>query len=126
MTAPVSSLARALHLLRVELTQTPQGRVGAAQARRARTATEVQAMPATAVGALRAKLRAARAQPGGLTRGKALRLFIEAALLDELGSELQLDPAFADLVERTCQAIEQDEGSASLLAAAMDDMATLG
>lgn len=122
MTAPISSLARALHLLRAELTQTRQGALPPA---RGQAPAEAPAAPASAISALRGKLRAARAQAGGLSRGKALRLFVEAALLDELGSELQLDPAFADWVERTCQAIESDAGSAGLLAAAMDELEAL-
>lgn len=128
MTAPISSLARALHLLRVELAQTRPG-VGQAKPARAQVSAQAQRESApnaaTAIGALRGKLRAARSQPGGLTRGKALRLFVEAALLDELGGALQLDPAFADLVERTCQAIEQDAGNAALLSSAMQELEAL-
>ncbi|MBB2486257.1 hypothetical protein H5407_13625 [Mitsuaria sp. WAJ17] len=55
-----------------------------------------------------------------------MRLLVEAALLQELGESLQLDPGFGDLVERTSRAIELDEGCAPLLAEAFDQMTALG
>ncbi|MFT7724444.1 MAG: hypothetical protein QM788_16710 [Roseateles sp.] len=81
---------------------------------------------ATALQRLPARLRTLRAgQRDALPRAKVLRLFVEAALLDELGSALQLDPAFGDMVERTCRAIEQDEGGARLLADALAELQAL-
>jgi hypothetical protein len=47
---------------------------------------------------------------------------VQAALLDELGASLQLDPALGDLVERTCQALERDAASAPLLAEALQEL----
>jgi hypothetical protein len=128
MTAPISPLIHALRLLKAELTQArqspPQGQASAAiSARPAK-----QAVPPAAAGALQAltaKLKAARAQGGAIPRAKALRLFVEAALLDELGGELQLDPALEGLVERTCRAIEQDAGSAALLDEALQELQAL-
>lgn len=129
MPAPVSPLANALRLLKVELIQArnagaePKAASGAHS--RAAPINPGAAAP-SALQALPAKLRALRAQKGGdLPRSKTLRLFVEAALLEELGSELQLDPAFGDLVERTCGAIEQDAGSASLLTDALTELQAL-
>lgn len=75
--------------------------------------------------ALRTRLRTARAQPGGLAPARALRLFVEAALTDEWGREVQLDVAFHDLVERTCRALEADEEQAGLLLAALQELDAL-
>lgn len=127
MPSPVSPLSQALRLLQVQLTQargTAQGK--AAGVARAGQPTELapQAAPA-ALQALRAQLRAARGGDGKLPAHKALRLFVQAALVDELGAELQLDPALSDLVERTCQALEQDPASATLLADALQELDAL-
>lgn len=125
MTAPISPLIHALRLLKTELAQarqTPSVRQASAS-----TSTHASAPPAAAaLQGLHAKLKAARVQGGGsLPRAKALRLFVEAALLDELGSELQLDPALEGLVERTCQAIEQDAANAALLDEALQELEAL-
>ena len=129
MPAPVSPLAHALRLLKVELAQTRLVRAGA----KATTETQKriaqpeagQGYKSTALRRLPAKLRAAREKSDGLHHGKALRLFVEAVLVDELGSDLQLDAAFGDLVERTCRAVEQDESSANLLKDALKELEDL-
>ena len=126
MPSPISPLAHALRLLRVEVAQARAARSGT-QPAVAQGSTEPSGAgttaAATAIQGLASKLRLLRAQSNGsLPRAKALRLFVEAALLDELGSELQLDPAFSSLVERTCRAIEQDTGSATLLADALEEL----
>jgi len=125
MPASISPLAQALRMLKVELNQ-----ARGAVANRPTSATNpntagAAAKQASALQALRTQVRAARGADGKLPPGKALRLFVQAALLDELGTELQLDPAMSDLVERTCQAIEQDPGSAPLLAEAMQELEAL-
>ena len=125
MTAPISPLIHALRLLKAELAQarqqpSPNQATAGASGRDAVLPTA----PAALQG-LHAKLKAARAQGGPLPRAKALRLFVEAALLDELGSELQLDPALEGLVERTCRAIEQDADSAALLDEALQELQAL-
>lgn len=128
MPAPVSSLARTLHLMRLELTQArqqPQGARSAATAG-AGAPAEGPSPAAQRVAVLRGRLKAARAMPGGLTRARALRLFVEAALLDEWGQDLQLDPGFHDVVERTCQTLEADGAQADLLAAALAELEALG
>lgn len=122
MTAPIASLARALHLLRVEMRQARAGSGGPSPTSRVPAGPMPADAKQSAVRALQGKLRAARAQSGGLSAGKALRLFVEAALVDEMGESLLLDPAFAELVERTCRAIEQDAGNAELLAAALAEL----
>jgi hypothetical protein len=126
MTSSITPLAHALRLLKVELAQaraTAEGRhtTSSASAR----AGSAQQAPSTALQALRSQIRAARSSDGKLPPGKALRLFVQAALFDELGAELQLDPAMGDLVERTCQAIEQDQASAALLADALRELEAL-
>ncbi|MGM9514286.1 hypothetical protein ACS5PK_08550 [Roseateles sp. DB2] len=73
---------------------------------------------------LHARLRLARLQPGW-SASKALRFLVEAALLQELGDTLQLDPSFGELVERTCRAIEQDDGCVQLLQEAFEQMTVL-
>lgn len=125
MTASISPLAQALKLFRVELGQARSVGVnrqtGGAAGAAARNAV-AQQVPVNALQALRTQVRAARGSDGKLPPGKALRIFVQAALLDELGSGLQLDPALGDLVERTCLAIEQDNGNASLLADALREL----
>ena len=127
MPAPISSLARTLHLMRVEVAQARQQRLE--QGKRERSPVVGSAAGATATGGravvLQGRLRAARAQPGGLTRSKALRLFVEAALADEWGTSLQLDASFHDLVERTCLALEADSANAELLASALEELDAL-
>lgn len=132
MPSSISPLAHALRLLRVELTEiraphsgsrtaAARGMTGPSHA----NATGAQNAP-TALQGLPAKLRSVRAQgKGNLPRTKALRLFVEAVLLDEFGEQLQLDPAFNDLVERACKAIEQDSQSAALLDEAIADLQAL-
>ena len=115
-------------MLRTELAQArqalPQGQAGTSSGRPAHHTSAAAAT--TALQGLSTRLRAARLQAGGtLPRAKALRLFVEAALLDELGGELQLDPALEGLVERTCRAIEQDADSQALLGEALDELQAL-
>ncbi len=133
MPSPTSSLARTLHLMRLEQTHARQqpgsvrgGVGGHAGAAAEATSSGAASLAAQRVAALRGRLKAARAMPGGLTRARALRLFVEAALLDEWGGSLQLDAGFHDLVERTCQTLEADSTQADLLAAAMEELDGLG
>ena len=128
MTAPISPLIHALRLLKAELAQarhSPSQRQAMAQASHGLVNRAAPPAAVTALQGLTAKLKAARAQGGALPRSKALRLFVEAALLDELGSELQLDPALEGLVERTCRAIEEDAASAALLDEALQELQAL-
>ena len=53
---------------------------------------------------------------------KALRLFIEAVLLDEFGAELILSADFERLVDRALPAIEADDSLRETLAQAMKDL----
>ncbi|KQV92104.1 hypothetical protein [Pelomonas sp. Root1237] len=128
MTAPISPLIHALRLLKAELAQarhSPSQRQATAGASAGLVNRAAPPAAVTALQGLTAKLKAARAQGGAIPRAKALRLFVEAALLDELGGELQLDPALEGLVERTCRAIEQDAGSAALLDEALQELQAL-
>jgi len=53
---------------------------------------------------------------------KALRLFIEAVLLDEFGSELVLTTEFERLVDRSLSAIESDESLRETLLQATQEL----
>jgi len=127
MPTSISPLAQALRLLKVELNQARGAGVNrqAVLPGQAALAGVAQQAAPNALQALRTQVRAARGADGKLPPGKALRLFVQAALLDELGTGLQLDPAMNDLVERTCQAIEQDSGSAALLTDALRELEAL-
>jgi hypothetical protein len=123
MTGAISPLAQALRMLQVQLAQARSAAAGG-QPPPTRT-TDAAATTPTALQALRGQLLAARGADGRLPAAKALRLFVQAALLDELGASLQLDPAFGELVERTCQALERDTAGAALLADALQELAAL-
>lgn len=127
MAASIASLSHALQLMRTELAQARQQMTqpGIAQPPRPSISTAPPASASTQLDALRSRLRATRAQAGGLTPACALRLFVEAALADEWGAQLQLDPAFHDLVERTCKVLEADDAQAQLLVAAMQELDAL-
>lgn len=125
MPVSISPLAQALRTLKIELNQARGAVANRQAAATSPNAAGAAARQATALQALRTQVRAARGADGKLPPGKALRLFVQAALLDELGTELQLDPAMSDLVERTCQAIEQDPGSVTLLADALQELEAL-
>lgn len=122
MVSSVSPLSQALKLLRVELQDAraagPGTRSGVPLAEHPAGSSSA----ATALRSLPAKLRAVRARDGRLAPAKALRLFVEAAMLDELGATLQLDPSFGAWVERTCLAIEQDTESATLVSEAIQEL----
>jgi hypothetical protein len=116
--------------MRVELAQARQQMAQPGALQHARVGVKVSTSDSAArsssqLEALRTRLRATRALPGGLTSAHALRLFVEAALADEWGHQLQLDPAFHDLVERTCKALEADDAQAQLLVAAMQELEAL-
>lgn len=122
MVTSVSPLSQALKLLRVELQDARATRPGPAGAAQLAESPAASAQTLAALGSLPSKLRLVRAREGRLAPAKALRLFVEAALLDELGATLQLDPSFGAWVERTCLAIEQDPASAALVSEAMRDL----
>ena len=116
MTLPIQSLAHSLHLLRAELgevrsqstlksTAQPQVNSGAPNA---------IAQHGSAVGRLTGRLQALSSLDGQVSHAKVLHAFVEAALLDEFGEDQQLDPAFVELVEKTCLALEASPGGAAL------------
>ncbi len=55
-------------------------------------------------------------------RHKALRLFIEAALLDNLGAENAADPEFQLIVDRATRTIEQEPELRPLLNEALQEL----
>jgi hypothetical protein len=73
------------------------------------------------VGTLASRLAVLRRDDPQRTR-KALRLFIEAVLLDELGGQLILSAEFERLVERSVAAIEKDESLRETLLQATQDL----
>lgn len=126
MPSSISPLNQALSLLKVQLNQARvSGHRKQAPSVASAQAEFASQAPAAALQALRTQVRNARGRDGKLEPRKALRLFVQAALVDELGAELQLDPALNDLVERTCQALEQDSANAAILADALRDLEKL-
>lgn len=119
----IPPLAQALQRLRTEqrLAQAPPG----ASTPAASGLAQPPAPRRTARSQLPARLRALRAGEPHLPAPQALRLFVEATLIDEFGEQLQLDPAFAELVESTSRTIESDAGSARLLEDALTELAAL-
>lgn len=122
MVSSVSPLSQALTLLRAELLDAGAARSNPQPAAPAVARSAAPTPPATALASLPAKLRALRAQQGRLIPAKALRLFVEAAMLDELNATMQLDPLFGSWVERTCQAIEQDPENHALIVEAIKEL----
>lgn len=127
MTSPIHSIARSLQLLRTELGEL-RDRSKRDNTTRASVATGMSEVPqrrGSAVSRLPSKLKAIRAADGEVAQGIVLRAFVEAALLDEFGDEQQLDPAFAELVEKTCKALEANPSSAALMQDALGELETL-
>lgn len=119
----IASLTQALQWLRMARAQP---RADAAQPPTAAgTPAATLSVQRPALSRLPGQLKALRASAGSLPRGKALRLFIQAALVDEFGDALLLDPAFADLVERTSAALEADGDNAALLDEALQELSEL-
>ena len=73
------------------------------------------------VGTLASRLAVLRRDDPQRTR-KALRLFIEAVLLDELGGEFILSAEFERLVDRSLSAIEKDESLRDTLTQATQEL----
>ena len=122
MVTSVSSLSQALSALRLQLLDARAARsAGHGHTREPARAT-ASASTQTALQSLPAKLRVARARDGRLIAAKALRLFVEAAMLDELGAAMQLDPQFGAWVERTCLTIEQDPDNEALIVEAIREL----
>ncbi|WP_426165614.1 hypothetical protein [Pseudoduganella sp. R-34] len=57
---------------------------------------------------------------------KALRVFLEAVLLDELGQHLLADPRFFRMVDEVQEALEQDDSCQPLLEQAMAQLLATG
>lgn len=119
----IPPLAQAIQRLRTEQ------RLAQAQKNASAAAASALAQPPaprrTALSQLPARLRALRAGGPHLPAPQALRLFVEATLIDEFGEQLQLDPAFAELVESTSRTIEGDTSGAQLLGEALTELAAM-
>ncbi len=126
MVDSVSSLARAIGQLRLAVATQASTRSGVGQAK-PRSTVQAPAQGAeqprthTKLGALPGQV-AALVGDAATRRRKALRLFLEALLLDEFGEENVLAPEFHALVEKTASAIEDDDELAGLLNEAMAEL----
>jgi hypothetical protein len=89
-------------------------------AARARNTEAGQAMPG-AVESLGPRLLALAPQDPA-RRHKALRMFIEATLLDDLGAENAADPEFQHIVDRATRTIEEEPELRPLLDEAMEEL----
>jgi len=122
MVTSVSGVAALVRMIRSQLAPP-----GAAPARRLRSADGRTA--GTPDGTL-ARLVEQRVRAIGRDdpqRGrKALRVFLEAALLDELGQHLLADPRFFDLVDEVQAALEQDASCQPVLEQAMAQLLAAG
>jgi hypothetical protein len=110
MVDSVSSLNRAIALLRQSIGAAPQAAPVRPTALQQNLKTKAGKTPATTnshVATLHGRLAALRVDDPQRSR-KALRLFIEAVFLDQFGGELILDAAFQDLVDQSLSAIEAD------------------
>ena len=124
MITPLPSLARSLQLLRADLADA-RNRPEQSKTLRPAAGDTVAPQRRSAVLRLPVKLRALRSTEGQVSPGKVLRAFVEAALLDELGDEQQLDPSFAELVEKTCRTIESDPRNAGLMQEAVGELLSM-
>jgi hypothetical protein len=82
---------------------------------------EASSLPRSHVADLGVRLQAARsAEP--LQRAAVLRLFIEAVLLDELGTGMAIAAEFQDLVDQTVNALSEQESLRLLIDEALDEL----
>lgn len=110
----LDSLARAIATLRSSVAQGAPNRATAAPAQGTAPGASSRAGGHSHVASLPARLASLAADDPQRTR-RALRLFIEAVLLDQLGEGLLLSADWDPLVEKTLAALEGDEGLRALL-----------
>lgn len=125
---PIHALTRSLQLLRAELGPAqgaPAQRTTGQPSPAAAAPSGAGTLGASAISRLPGKIRALKSAEGRGARAKVLRAFVEAALLDEFGSQQQLDPAFAALVEKTCQALESSTEGEALVQQAVAELLDL-
>jgi hypothetical protein len=117
------ALTRAIATLRSSLNMpTAQPRVAAAHTHSARPqGPRTTKAAASHVATLASRLSALRPDDPQRTR-KALRLFIEAVLLDEFGGALILDADFQHLVDNALSALEADESLGPMLSQAAKEL----
>lgn len=117
------ALTRAIATLRNSL-NTPAAAKPSAAAQINGGRTQGQGTPRAArshVATLASRLAALRPDDPQRTR-KALRLFIEAVLLDEFGAALILDADFQRLVDNALSALEADESLGQTLSQAATEL----
>ena len=125
MSEPIHALSRSIAVLRHTLVELHKG----APAREVHLAAPAM-RPKAEVGGTRKqhlallpkRLAGLRQESLGSRQKKALRFFVEAVLLDELGDDLQLSGDFADLVERVADALESSAPAQEPLAAALNEL----
>lgn len=120
MIDPLGSLSRTIALLRSQMA--PQQAAGTAGLRSGAAARPLSSAAAAAgvpsqLALLPARLSAIPADDPQRAR-RALKLFVEAVLVDEFGDPLLQDASGAELVERTLNALEGDDALRTTLAAA--------
>ena len=118
----LGSLTRAIATLRKNLGKAGEAGAKQATAGKQRRAQE-QGVPVAAshVATLASRLAVLKRDDPQRAR-KALRLFIEAVLLDEFGEELILGAEFERLVDRTLVALEGDEAIRQMLNEGVDEL----
>jgi hypothetical protein len=115
MSRAIAALGKSLHRETGRLgARTSAGSFAPSDTRGTRT-------PGTNISTLASRLATLRRDDPQRSR-RALRLFIEAVLLDEFGDALILSAELDRLVERSLAAMESDEGLRELLSRATDEL----
>jgi hypothetical protein len=128
MTDSITFLTRSIQVLRSRLAQSTESTGSAQRATRANRPTALpqrqsnlrlsQGSPLTALASRLAALNSS--QP--VRKKMALRLFIEAVLLEEFGSQLISATDFQQLVDRVVNSIDEDPAFATLVVEAIDEL----
>lgn len=107
---PVSKLSKVIAVLRSQVSAQPAKAAGGSQVEKSRPGRAKASGKAT-LSELRARIgkRVQAIDPDDPRRNqKAVRIFLESVLLNELGGELINDPKFYDLVTEVQAAMEAD------------------
>ena len=122
MSNPVSALSHSIALMRRALSETRQG-APVARAEVDRQRGKVKEVPQRKqLSALPQRLETLTGLADEERRRRALRLFLEAVLMDELGEENVLSAEFGDLVERVASSLEETPSARKMLAEALDEL----
>jgi len=126
MSSSIDSLSRSIAAMRLALTSArPQiKRPDRRPAGHTRRAPDGGTAPGGqgALAALPARIQATAGLEPAARRARALRYFVEAVLVEEFGSNLQLDASFHQLIDRVCRTLEAEGQVQSLLEQAVDEL----